>query len=488
MLLVDERSEPRVYVASFGICGVKCFGSDQEFQFPQRQDERYAGWHVILGANATGKTTLLQAIAMSLLGPSLKLMAPVGWVRRDGTKYGSFRARITKGAGDKAETNLRGPFSTAMWVTPNDSVSIQGQDYDHVDFVLALADPEKKRLLGSIYALKKSGWFSCGYGPFRRLSGGDNAILSTLFHARQHRFASLFFEAVALAQSESWLIKLHHEALDDRDESAARKFDVVKSIINSLLPGGVEIQQVTPKEVRFATSGGQVVSLSELSDGYRSFLALAIDILRHVTEVFGEEIGNLTKDIGEGDEKHIPGSAKVEKRVLVEGVVLIDEVDAHLHPSWQRTIGLMLQKVFPNIQFIVSSHSPFIAQAASEGGLFVLRSTPSDNTVHVIQPIKSVRGWRAESILTSELFGMTETVDPETESMLREYHQLSTKRSFGQLSGEEETRLEHLEHRVANELTAPGETSEEFRRRREMDDYVDRTLQGMSSSAGESDS
>lgn len=136
----------------------------------------------------------------------------------------------------------------------------------------------------------------------------------------------------------------------------------------------------------------------------------------------------------------------------------------------------MLQEAFPYIQFIVSTHSPFIAQAASEGGLFVLRSGPGDDAVRVVQPVPSVKGWRTDAILTSELFNLKDTVDPETEEMLREYHELSTKRSFGQLSDEEQARLDTLEVHVSNDLTAPGETIEERRRRQETDAYIGRAL------------
>jgi hypothetical protein len=481
-----------VYLSSFRIRGIKCFEEEQEFVFPQRQDGRHAGWHVILGANASGKTTVLRAIAMCLLGPSLKILDPVGWVRsKQGNEkptYGAFDAKLTKGEEDIAETNQKGPFVPRLYVTPDDVIEINGDEYDRAQYVNGSSEPEKKKLLKSVYASKKAGWFSCGYGPFRRLSGGDEAILNTLTHPRQHRFASLYYESIALSKCEPWLINLHHQAVDKDSierESAIRTLSIVKTIINALLPKGVRIHGIaaSPTGVQFADSWGTIVHLSDLSDGYRSFLALAMDILRQLADVYGEKLGSLTEDVP------VDGSMSphltMEKRITAEGVVLIDEVDAHLHPSWQRTIGFMLQKVFPNIQFIVSTHSPFVVQAASEGGLFVLRSTPTSNSVRVIQPIKSVRGWRAEAILTSELFGLEETVDTETEEVLREYHRLSTKRSFGQLSQEEQDKLDQLEARVARELTAPGETMDEVRRRRDMEAYVDETIGKLRSSNAE---
>lgn len=433
---------------------------------------------MILGANASGKTTALQAMAVCLLGPMawIGMVSPSGWVRGGAEKkYGSLSAQLTKGEKDIADRYQKGPFHSLVYVTSDDMVTLDATEHDAAEFVLAAAN--KKQLSKSVYAAKKSGWFACGYGPFRRLSGGNAEVLNALRHPRQPRFASLFHESVALTQCEPWLRDLHHQ-MSDRDnpdrDAASTTLEIVKSIINFLLPGAVKLQQITSAGVRFTTtgSGDGVVLLSDLSDGYRSFLALAIDILRHITEVFGERIAEITETVGEG----------AERRVLAEGVVLIDEIDAHLHPSWQRRIGPMLQRVFPNIQFIVSTHSPFIAQAASEGGLFVVRPTPGGDAVRVVQPIPSVRGWRTDAILTSELFDMRDTIDPETEEMLREYHSLSTKRSFGRLSEEEQGRLDALEIHVANDLTAPGETVEDRRRRREADAYIEETLEKLEAS------
>ncbi len=67
-----------MYLQSFTIKGITCFG-EGTFEFPARKDGRHAGWHVLLGANATGKTTALQAMAISPIGPSAwaQLHAPV---------------------------------------------------------------------------------------------------------------------------------------------------------------------------------------------------------------------------------------------------------------------------------------------------------------------------------------------------------------------------------------------------------------------------
>ena len=78
--------------------------------------------------------------------------------------------------------------------------------------------------------------------------------------------------------------------------------------------------------------------LNQLSDGEKCYIALVCDIARRMS------IANPNGDVLNGS-----------------GIVLIDEVDLHLHPSWESTVMEKLHEVFPNIQFIVSAHSPLVA-------------------------------------------------------------------------------------------------------------------------------
>jgi hypothetical protein len=141
--------------------------------------------------------------------------------------------------------------------------------------------------------------------------------------------------------------------------------------------------------------------------------------------------------------------------VHADGVVLIGEVDLHLHPTWQREIGPRLQQVFPRFQLIVTSHSPFIAQAAMKEGLFVLRGVGRDAPVGVIRPAPPVSGWTAEQILLSPLFGLTDTRDRETEDLLKEHAALRGKAKFDKLGAEAQRRLVAIERALAERLTAP---------------------------------
>lgn len=88
--------------------------------------------------------------------------------------------------------------------------------------------------------------------------------------------------------------------------------------------------------IRFTS--GSLASWSELSDGYHIFVALVADIARRAAML---------------NELQSP-----EALTLIQGIVLIDEIDLHLHPRWQRTVVPSLRKTFPRLQFIISTHSP----------------------------------------------------------------------------------------------------------------------------------
>ena len=101
------------------------------------------------------------------------------------------------------------------------------------------------------------------------------------------------------------------------------------------------------------------------------------------------------------------------------GVILIDEVDAHLHVSWQKIIGTWLKEHFPEIQFIVTTHSPYICQSADPGGLILLPGPNEPYPPHAISEDlyeRIVYGSGDDAILT-ELFGVETPYSAEAEKM-----------------------------------------------------------------------
>jgi len=282
----------------------------------------------------------------------------------------------------------------------------------------------------------KPGWFSAGYGPFRRLTGASGeGVMDPSSRAARH--ATLFREAAALTHCEGWLVSLYSQSIDPALPGASEartKYELAVNAINELLPDEVRLASVTSRTVEFQNlTSGATVRLGQLSDGYRSFLSLAIDLLRHLLNSSSVSFEN--------------------GQVLGKGIVLIDEIDTHLHPRWQREIGPNLCRVFPELQFIVTTHSPFIAQTARPGGLFVLERR--DDTVAVTRPLSSVQGMRADQILTSPLFDLLSTRDIETERDLRRREALTLIPSP---TDAERAELAALKKKLASLLRPPGDT------------------------------
>jgi predicted ATP-binding protein involved in virulence len=127
---------------------------------------------------------------------------------------------------------------------------------------------------------------------------------------------------------------------------------------------------------------------------------------------------------------------------------MIDEIDAHLHPEWQREIGFWLKQHFPNIQFLVTTHSPIICQAADENGLFVLPEPGGDEKPRALtqQEYKTVITSRPDTILLTAAFGLQNTRSPRAVQGRAEYAKLMAKERAGaKLSKEEQAKAKQLQ-------------------------------------------
>ncbi len=142
-------------------------------------------------------------------------------------------------------------------------------------------------------------------------------------------------------------------------------------------------------------------------------------------------------------------------------VVLVDEIDLHLHPLWQRKLMSFLTDRFPNTQFIATAHSPLVAQAAADANLAVLRRE-GDHVV-IDNDVDNIRGWRIDQILTSDLFGLETARPPQIESLLKERKELLTK---PKLSAADQRRLAEIDVQLG-ELPA-GESAQEVKEREEI--------------------
>jgi predicted ATP-binding protein involved in virulence len=327
--------------------------------------DKPAGWHVFIGDNGSGKSTLLRAISAAIIGKNeVKTMRVdfTTWLRTN-AKSGSTKVQLDADLGlfedVKEQINCTKQLGLKFQV-----VKAKGKDSSqYVELKTCNENVGEDENLG----------FSAAFGPFRRFTGGsrewDRFFLSNPVSAGH---ASLFGEDVALTESVQWLQALKFKALEG-DKSANAQLDSFKQFINSseLLSHGTRLEEINSSGVYLRDGANRRIALYEMSDGFRSILSLTFELLRQMIQVHS----------------HIYVFETLDKMTIpISGVVLIDEVDVHLHPTWQTRIGDWFVDHFPNIQFIVTTHSPIICRAAERGSVWKLSAPGSD------EPSRKVKG------------------------------------------------------------------------------------------------
>ncbi|MEU8668149.1 AAA family ATPase [Streptomyces anulatus] len=453
-----------MYVSRVRVENIKSFHGPRVVDLTlTRPDGSHAGWTVLAGRNGAGKTTLLRALALALSGPGAarSLMPDFdNWVAR-GTSVGRAQVVITRDPDyDRFTTGRppRGGFKAGLqWRARQDGTS-DTRSFHRRGSQPALeeiryTDAQSSTAQRGPWADNPVGWFCAGYGPFRRMAGGSGNVQRLMMASGPvARQASLFHEDASLAEGVTWLIDQHLRALEGRPGAVALKAAALAVLKDGLLPDGYEIDDVDSDGL-WVRRDGHRFPLREMSDGFRTVAALVVDILKQIQDAFGD----LT-------------SEDVENETVINnapGVVIIDEIDAHLHVSWQRRIGPWLTTHFPNIQFIVTTHSPYICQAADPGGLIRLPGVGEDALPEVVSEDlyeRVVYGSGDDAVL-SELFGLDTPYSEQAEHVRAEFMALESRVYEGDTSSETVERYKQLKDLLTSSPAARvQETSAQLRR------------------------
>ncbi len=251
---------------------------------------------------------------------------------------------------------------------------------------------------------------------------------------RPSRLASLFREEASLSESVLWLQQLYLRRLEGSEDAERVEKAVLKLLGDGLLPEGMRVERVTSDGLWITTPDGIELPLRSLSDGYRTVAALVLDLVKQLFSAFG-------------DLKEIAGEKVAFGHT---GVVLIDEIDVHLHVSWQQRIGFWLKAHFPNLQFIVSTHSPFICQAADDRGLVRLSAPGESEGARIVEGDlfnRVVNGTADDAVLT-DLFGLDTPYSGPTIELRNEAASLEKKAASDHISAGEKARLRELKSKL----------------------------------------
>lgn len=354
-------------------------------------------WSLLVGENGTGKSTVLKCIGL-ILGGSEALRTIIGdarqWVRH-GEDSGHIRAHL--------RTSEWEPRVIDLTIRSDDNIrSLFANNQDGLE------------LLDDALEHAEQNYFVAAYGPFRRISDDGRAFSSQSKSGsgspRADAMATLFDKDAPVHPLQNWAMDLDYQ----RGEEG---LEIVRESMNKLLPDvdfvGIEKKQGT---LLFNTPDG-VVPLEMLSDGYQNVAAWIGDLLFRVTQAFSH----------------------YKKPLEARGVLLIDEVDAHLHPAWQRRLREFLSTTLPNFQIIATTHSALTLQQAHDGEASVLSRDP-DGQVHATRFPTDPSKLRLHQIYDLG-FRITSLDSWEIEQSKREYRTLTAK-GESSLSEEEKQKLD----------------------------------------------
>lgn len=311
------------------------------------------------------------------------------------------------------------------------------------------ASAVRKRASTVTWSEASRGFFYAAYGPFRRLTGGGPETQRLMLaHMPLSRVVSLFREDVSLAESVRWLQELHFRGLEGRAGADGLVNGVISLLNDGLMPDEIQIENVN-SEGLWTRQSGNSLPLQELSDGYRTVCSLVTDLVRNLASTFPD----FRIETADG-----------QPRVTHPGVVLIDEVDIHLHISWQRRIGPWLTAHFPNIQFLVTTHSPYVCQSASEGGLIRLPGVSEAGSPKQVdeQLYRRVVHGTGDDAVASELFGIDSLYQESTRRLRRALTSVEANIALGHASQEDRREYERLRAELTSSpLSRVGELSED---------------------------
>ena len=374
-----------MYLRSLKIDRFRAFRrTEVRFCYPDSVDAgrlKYPNVNLLLGNNGMGKSAALKAAAIALMSPIIGSTGyrPYSLVRQEtGVAPGDaeIEARVELSDQDSVGSSHAEPYLDLLGARISRRHTTETCEPSPMP-----ADP----VWEAMYEESSPAFFFVGYGVSRTVESPekmDPSLRRRSRHLRYERVAGLFEEQTTLTPLVSWLPGLR--SLDPA------RYEEVATLLGRLLPEGTSFRGREGREDYLFHHRGLDVQFDALSDGFRAYIGWIGDLLYHMC---------LCCPSG-------------EKLVDHRGIVMIDEIDLHLHPEWQLVVLPTISQALPKLQFLCTTHSPIVAGTVESANLHLV--LPDGETASVLaRPEVEVHGLTADQILQSSHFGLVSTRAPD---------------------------------------------------------------------------
>jgi ABC-type cobalamin/Fe3+-siderophores transport system ATPase subunit len=397
---------------SLQLSGVGPF-TDTTIEFPAGDNGELADMYLLVGQNGCGKTTALHAIA-TMLDP-------------ESTRHLRWSQRLAKEGSAELVVTVEGVEQVVQWSLSHSS------NWPAFRADIPSLAPWRRTVNGSS-ADQALAWAAFAYSGLRNFEHVQVSAIAEQTGSPLQGSLNFFSSANTHALAQ-WIANQQFKRFKALDGGLA---DRARSIEDSIRRIETAIRDVVGVDFRFHTTvddlnvqaelNGTVVDFGLLPEGVKSIVSWIADLLMRM------------------DRTPWKDNLPVHQR---EFLLLLDEIDVHLHPAWQRKLLPVVQKLFPKAQIIASTHSPFVVASLADGAVIELRLDANGKST--AQPPVRAPLSMSYSATLRELFGITSDFDLETEKALKDFQETRTR----VLKGEPGAQAE-LERR-ADELKTRGE-------------------------------
>ncbi len=398
-----------------------------DLDFSDGHGNPHLGPHILAGVNGSGKSTALRAIAWVMNRPNCGF---------NHTEWDHFLAGHAFSGALAEVQNPSGSRFTRACATDNVQTWIKRSLYpgseSGIGRLLGMPLPPEHGSHAAWFqtqSVREITVFFAAYAPSRALRHLERLERAEMPNDPYGN--CLAFESTVDNQGiQAWLRDLRSRSAiaketgkpSQRYERSLERFQTALGLVcGQGVHYEVEIEPTLQLRLR---AFGQSLNFSQLPDGVRNTVGWLADFI-------------MRQDLMEWD------PALGGKR---PGILLLDEVDAHLHPRWQRTLLPAMRQALPDVQIIVTSHSPFVISSCRGARVHVLDL--KDGRASLVRS-EDVPFGESVTATLREIFGISSRFDVDTEKKLEEWNELSRQAAAGRLSRGDKQRLEKLTTKLA---------------------------------------